>query len=353
MNKIVVMGGSFNPPTIAHLQLMHAAMEATQASEGIFAPATYGYVLKKMKRQRCPQDTLSDSLRMEMLESFAQRDSRLSVTDAQMKNKEGACDFEMLEYIQAQHPNAEIYFLLGSDKLYILPRWKTANDLLAKFRVLVAKRGEDDLEKIKQQREFIAQHWERFTVFEIPEEIASVSSSAFREKLHLLDESAARLVTPEVWEILRLHGKIPWLAITDFHEEPYRFLSNFYEACVEYNGLTYGSNEAAFQAQKCLEREEQIPFTAFSPGESKRFGRQVALRPDWEKVKFTLMEEIVRAKFTQHPELAEQLLATGQKIIIEGNRWGDTCWGVDIRTGEGENRLGKILMKIRGELQQA
>ena len=50
---------------------------------------------------------------------------------------------------------------------------------------------------------------------------------------------------------------------------------------------------------------------------------------------------------------AEQLLATGQKIIIEGNRWGDTCWGVDIRTGEGENRLGKILMKIRGELQQA
>ena len=56
MNKIVVMGGSFNPPTIAHLQLMHVAMEATQASEGIFAPATYGYVLKKMKRQRCPQD---------------------------------------------------------------------------------------------------------------------------------------------------------------------------------------------------------------------------------------------------------------------------------------------------------
>ena len=108
-----------------------------------------------------------------------------------------------------------------------------------------------------------------------------------------------------------------------------------------------------YVSKKCLEREEQIPFTAFSPGESKRFGRQVALRPDWEKVKFTLMEEIVRAKFTQHPELAEQLLATGQKIIIEGNRWGDTCWGVDIRTGEGENHLGKILMRVREELAQA
>lgn len=41
----------------------------------------------------------------------------------------------------------------------------------------------------------------------------------------------------------------------------YRFLSNFYEAPVEYRGLRYGSNEAAFQAQKCLTEEERREFT--------------------------------------------------------------------------------------------
>ena len=72
------------------------------------------------------------------------------------------------------------------------------------------------------------------------------------------------------------------------------------------------------------------------------------MRPDWEQVKTGIMEEIVRAKFTQHPELAALLLATGDTVLVEGNHWGDTCWGVDTRTGRGENHLGKILMKVRG-----
>jgi hypothetical protein len=37
--------------------------------------------------------------------------------------------------------------------------------------------------------------------------------------------------------------------------------------------------------------------------------------------------------------------------LVEGNRWGDQFWGVDLRTGLGENHLGKILMKVRDELR--
>ncbi len=188
-------------------------------------------------------------------------------------------------------------------------------------------------------------------MFDAPEEISAISSSAFREKLHSSDESAKELVTPEVWEIMSKNGKLPWNSITDFHEEQYRFLSNFYEARVEYGGLAFGSNEAAFQAQKCMTEEEKVQFTEYGPGKSKGVGRRVRLRPDWEEVKVGIMEEIVRAKFTQHPELAAKLLATGEKVLVEGNTWGDTCWGVDLRTGQGENHLGKILMKVRDELR--
>lgn len=178
------------------------------------------------------------------------------------------------------------------------------NEMLAQFHVLVAKRGEDDLDRIS-----------------------------------------------EVWEIMDKNGKIPWNAITDFHAEGYTFLSNFYEAPVFFDRLTYGSNEAAFQAQKCMTEEEKIPFTEYGPGKSKGMGRRVQLRPDWEAVKVGLMEEIVRAKFTQHPELAWRLIGTGDKMLVEGNHWGDTFWGVDTRTGQGENHLGKILMKVREELK--
>ena len=74
-------------------------------------------------------------------------------------------------------------------------------------------------------------------------------------------------------------------------------------------------------------------------------------RADWEQVKYDIMEQIVRAKFTQNEELREKLHATGNSELIEGNTWGDTCWGVDLRTGRGRNCLGQILMKVRAELK--
>ena len=44
------------------------------------------------------------------------------------------------------------------------------------------------------------------------------------------------------------------------------------------------------------------------------------------------------------------LIQTGDSVLIEGNTWGDRVWGVC--NGVGENRLGRILMKIRSELNQ-
>ena len=62
------------------------------------------------------------------------------------------------------------------------------------------------------------------------------------------------------------------------------------------------------------------------------------------------MKEIVRAKFEQHPELTEKLLATGDTYLEEGNTWGDRIWGTV--NGQGANNLGRILMEVREELKE-
>ena len=143
------------------------------------------------------------------------------------------------------------------------------------------------------------------------------------------------------------------ISTIDSFRGKYYFLSNFFPAEVTYNGLTYQNNEAAFQAQKTYSKEERIEFTTLEPRDAKRRGRRVRLRKDWEQVKDRIMEEIVRAKFSQNEELKEQLLATGDAQLVEGNRWNDRYWGVDIRSGVGENHLGKILMKVRSELRMS
>lgn len=130
----------------------------------------------------------------------------------------------------------------------------------------------------------------------------------------------------------------------------YRFLSNFWPAPVEFEGIFFPSVEHAYQAAKSLDVEERRRIAAIvKPGDAKRAGRAVALRPDWEQVKLRVMEECVRYKFTHQAELREKLLATGDTELIEGNTWNDRFWGVC--DGQGENHMGRILMKVRAELR--
>jgi ribA/ribD-fused uncharacterized protein len=128
------------------------------------------------------------------------------------------------------------------------------------------------------------------------------------------------------------------------------FLSNFYPAEVRFEGLVYQTAENAFQAAKTLDPFQREWFMHVPPGAAKREGQRLHLRPMWDEVKLQVMETILRDKFSD-PGLAEQLLATGTRKLIEGNTWGDEFWGVDLRTKQGKNHLGRLLMKIRKELR--
>lgn len=306
--KIVVMGGSFNPPTIAHQRLMLGAVETLGAARGIFVPSSHAYVSAKMRRDKHRNEVLPEEARLRMLLAMAADDPRLEVEDCEFHRAERSYTYESMEAVQEKYPEAEL-----------------------------------------RQNPFLSGHLDRFSIIEAPAGLEGVSSSAVREKLREGLPGAEAMLHPAAWAILQEYAGAYRMKIEMFRGE-YQFLSNFYEAPVEYRGLRYGSNEAAFQAQKCLTEEERREFTLLRPSDSKKRGSSVQLRPDWEEVRAGIMEELVRAKFTQNEELGRLLLATGKSELIEGNSWNDTFWGVDLKTGEGRNELGKALMKVRAEL---
>jgi hypothetical protein len=124
------------------------------------------------------------------------------------------------------------------------------------------------------------------------------------------------------------------------------FLSNFYKVDITYEGLTYPSVEHAYMAQKTLNMLERQLFTdpGMAAGQAKKLGRTLQLRPDWESVKVIIMANLLAIKFT-HKELRDKLLATGDEMLVEGNWWNDTFWGVC--KGVGLNQLGLLLMELR------
>lgn len=126
----------------------------------------------------------------------------------------------------------------------------------------------------------------------------------------------------------------------------YRYLSNYHKCEVYFDGLKYGSTEAAYQSAKTHDMTIRELFSMMGPGTSRKEGQLLQLVPEWhEKVKYEAMSVIVFDKFYRHRDLREMLLSTGDKYLEETNHWNDVYWGVC--NGVGQNNLGKVLMKVR------
>ena len=137
-------------------------------------------------------------------------------------------------------------------------------------------------------------------------------------------------------------------------EDPYYEFTNFYPCHVLIDDKTWPSTEHYFQAQKFVgtpyvEAIRHFPTAreAFQLSRTPQASRWC--RGDWEQVKEDIMLKALRCKFGGIPELKKKLLETGNKRLIEHTH-NDSYWG-DGGDGSGKNKLGKLLERVRSELQ--
>lgn len=147
---------------------------------------------------------------------------------------------------------------------------------------------------------------------------------------------------------------VPVTVITEFQGE-HRFLSNFWPLDEDASVMDYTA-EHWYQAEKTTVMAERDAIRACkTPGEAKMMSRDITLREDWDDIKLHVMRKVLDQKFAL-PLLGFQLLSTGSAMLVEGNHWCDTFWGVCYcmeHDGEGLNWLGLLLMQKRNELRAA
>lgn len=134
----------------------------------------------------------------------------------------------------------------------------------------------------------------------------------------------------------------------------YRFLSNFYALPVpiELYGNRFVTSEHAYQWWKidpADTRSIQALLATPLPGAAKRIAARARQRADWSNIRLAAMGHVLRLKFAD-PGLRYLLLATDERMLIEGNTWNDNFWGVC--NGWGENHLGQLLMEVRAEIRK-
>lgn len=142
------------------------------------------------------------------------------------------------------------------------------------------------------------------------------------------------------------------------NERPYGVFSNLHRTPVAFEDRVFPTAEHAYQAGKAAKPEvREWILSAPTPALVAMAAHGLYtwdIVPSWSKIKFDRMRSVLRAKFTQHPDLQEVLLETGSARLVEAGTTDNAVnrlWGeVD---GKGKNMLGIMLMEIREELRRA
>lgn len=137
----------------------------------------------------------------------------------------------------------------------------------------------------------------------------------------------------------------------------YMWLSNFWSVPIAMEHqendnaviFVYGSVECAYMSRKSDDLDWKQFCKTNKAGVVKRVSRDIELRPDWHKIKLDVMRDCLEQKFN-NADMRSKLIETYPRHITEGNWHGDSFWGVDLKKGNGENQLGKMLMEIRYKL---
>ena len=194
MNKgiIAVFGGSFNPPLNSHFSLAEQVIEEIKEIEKIvFVPVSTKYSKPGLAE---------DKHRFNMLKIICDKNPKFEVSDIEIKSEKQPYTIQTLENIQKQNTDKSIYFIIGTDNLKELCIWYKADELLEKYKVLVLKRDEDNIDEIISNCPLLSKHED--SIVELKNIVTiDLSSSIVREKIKQ-GESIKYLAPDEIIEYI-------------------------------------------------------------------------------------------------------------------------------------------------------
>lgn len=170
--KIGFFGGSFNPPTKAHINLAKKALNICKLDKVIFVPMGDIYEKKGLVKAEH---------RYNMLKIVCEKEIGLEVSDLEIKAKEKMYAIDAFKLIEKAYPYDEKYYIIGADNFINLLNWKNSKELIEKYEYIVLERKNIDIKTYieKNLKEYI----KKIYIIE-NEEHRNCSSSLFRQGLN-------------------------------------------------------------------------------------------------------------------------------------------------------------------------
>ncbi|HEY3323548.1 MAG TPA: nicotinate-nucleotide adenylyltransferase [Planctomycetota bacterium] len=203
LKRFGVLGGTFDPPHVGHLSIAQQVLNGLKLQQVVLLPAA----TPPHKREGCSLSSAED--RLEMCRLAVRNLHGLSVSDYEIRRGGVSYTVDTARRVRdAYGPDAEIFFLIGSDSLAELSHWYKAQELVGLVRFAVAERREVPIQEslwgeIRAHLGDAAEQMLRQGV--VPVERVDISSTAIRQ-LFKKGEKIPGYVRRDVEDYIRRHG---------------------------------------------------------------------------------------------------------------------------------------------------
>lgn len=189
--KILLYGGTFDPPHWGHINNLRAAMQAVQPDKVIVMPA--GIPPHKAA------SATPGSLRLQMCRCFLQLGEQVEISDWEILHEGKSYTVNTLRMLHSTYPDAQLYLTVGSDMLTSFRTWREWQSILQLATLVVESREADDAAMLTEFADSLCVDGARI-LFARAKPVP-MSSSEIRQ-----GSAGAEAVPPEVWQIISSRG---------------------------------------------------------------------------------------------------------------------------------------------------
>lgn len=173
MSRYAFFGGSFNPPTKAHMNLAEQVIKEFHIDKFFFVPV--GNFFPK-------QGLLEEKIRYEMLQIACREREKMQVSSIELNRKQNLKAIDIFREIKNKYPLDQIYYVMGADNFENMINWKESKELIENYQFILLNRMGKSITKTIEKWPTLQKNQSHFHILS-SSCISSISSTEVREDI--------------------------------------------------------------------------------------------------------------------------------------------------------------------------